>query len=64
MIKAISRLVREESGQGMAEYGLILALVAVVVIVALTSLGTSIRDTFDKVSGQIGGGSSGSGGTQ
>ena len=33
---------REEEGQGLAEYGLILALVAVACIVALTALGTNI----------------------
>jgi pilus assembly protein Flp/PilA len=31
-----------EEGQGLAEYGLILALIAVVCIAALTLLGTSI----------------------
>lgn len=38
-----------EEGQGMAEYGLILALIAIVVIAALTLLGTGIGDAFDKV---------------
>ena len=33
---------RQEEGQGLAEYGLILALVAVACIVALTALGTDI----------------------
>ena len=35
-----------EEGQGMAEYGLILALVAVVVIVALTTLGSQISSVM------------------
>ena len=39
---------KNESGQGMVEYGLIIALIAVVVIVALTSLGTSVSGIFDK----------------
>ncbi|ACX52168.1 Flp/Fap pilin component [Ammonifex degensii KC4] len=44
---------RDEEGQGMAEYGLILALIAIVVIIALTALGTSIRDKFQKVSDEL-----------
>ena len=38
----------DESGQGMVEYGLIIALIAVVVIVALRTLGTSTFNIFDK----------------
>ena len=38
----------DESGQGMVEYGLIIALIAVVVIVALRTLGTSTFSIFDK----------------
>ncbi|MBI2767928.1 MAG: hypothetical protein HYX53_18730 [Chloroflexi bacterium] len=34
-----------ESGQGLAEYGLILALIAVVAIAALGSLGQAIVDS-------------------
>ncbi|MHB8577993.1 MAG: hypothetical protein ACYDCQ_21995, partial [Dehalococcoidia bacterium] len=43
----------EETGQGMAEYGLILALVAVVVIVALTALGSGIGNTMNTVTAQL-----------
>jgi pilus assembly protein Flp/PilA len=42
-----------EAGQGMAEYGLILALVAVVVIVALTTLGSGVSGTFNSISSAI-----------
>ena len=48
-MRLINRLmvwVREERGQTMAEYGLILALVAVVVIVAITLLGSNISAFF------------------
>ena len=40
---------KNKKGQGMAEYGLILALVAVVVIVALTLLGPAIAAQIDAV---------------
>lgn len=39
----------EESGQGMVEYGLIIALVSVVVIVALTTIGTSLNSKFNSI---------------
>ena len=35
----ISRLLKEEGGQDLAEYGMLAALIAVVAIVALTALG-------------------------
>jgi pilus assembly protein Flp/PilA len=37
-----SLITRDERGQGLAEYALILALIAVVVIAAVTLLGTNI----------------------
>ena len=42
-----------EKGQGMAEYGLILALVAVVVIGALTAIGTGIGGTLNTISAKL-----------
>ena len=39
----------------MAEYGLILALVAVVVITAVTTLGNNSKSTYTKVGNTIGG---------
>lgn len=53
MLKVLKRLVKEEQGQGMAEYGLILALVAVVVIGALVLLGPAIAEKFQKVTTEI-----------
>ena len=38
-----------EEGQGLAEYALIIVLVAIAVVVALTSLGTNIYGTFDRI---------------
>ena len=39
---------KDENGQGMVEYALILGLIAVVAIVVLLALGPKIRDLFDK----------------
>jgi pilus assembly protein Flp/PilA len=53
MMKLIKRLVKEEDGQAMVEYGLLVALIAVVVIAALLVLGPNIHDMFDKASEKI-----------
>ncbi|MCC6237123.1 MAG: Flp family type IVb pilin [Dehalococcoidia bacterium] len=42
-----------EEGQAMAEYGLILALIAVVAIAALTTLGTGVSAKFGSVSAKL-----------
>ena len=39
----------DEEGQGMVEYALIIALIAVVVIVAVTKVGESVKDKFNQV---------------
>ena len=49
MKKLLKRLQKDESGQGMAEYGLIIALIAVVVIAALTVMGQRILGKFNDV---------------
>jgi len=53
--KLVKRFIQEEEGQGMAEYGLILALVAVVVIGLLTTMGTTIKAKFGEVVEGLGG---------
>lgn len=53
MLKKIKGFFIEEEGQGMAEYGLILGLIAVVVIVALTALGGQISTLFTNLTGRI-----------
>ena len=53
MSNLISRFVRDESGATAIEYGLIAALVAVVLIAALKALGTSLSTTFSNVAGNL-----------
>lgn len=43
----------DEDGQGMAEYGLIIALIAVVVIGAITLLGTRLTSKFGEVNNAL-----------
>jgi pilus assembly protein Flp/PilA len=49
----LTNLMKREEGQGMAEYGLILALVAVVVIAALSALGDGLINIFDQVVAEL-----------
>ena len=44
----------EESGQGMVEYGLIIALVSVIAIVALSALGRGVNKNFGEASAKLG----------
>jgi pilus assembly protein Flp/PilA len=47
------RISPREEGATLAEYGLLLALIAVVCIVAITALGTQISSMFNSVMGSI-----------
>ena len=47
------KLWKNEEGQGMVEYGLIIALVAIIVIAGISLLGNNIGLLFNKVSGSI-----------
>ena len=53
MFEMMKSVLQSRKGQGMVEYGLILALIAVVVIGALTLMGTNIKTMFGTVSGGI-----------
>ena len=54
MMNKIKSFFKEEEGQGMAEYALLLAGIAVVVMVAVYALGPVIRDKFTSVQTQLG----------
>ncbi len=57
MITFLKRLVTEEDGATMVEYGLMVALIAAVCIAAVTTLGTNINTKFTAVNTAITGGS-------
>ena len=46
MMSAIGRLVRRDDGQDLLEYGLLAALIAIVAMVAVSSLGNTIQTVF------------------
>ncbi len=53
MSKFVTRFLKDESGATAIEYGLIAALVAAVLVVALTSLGTKLQSTFTTVANDL-----------
>ena len=44
---------KDENGQGMVEYGLIIGLIAIAVIAVLVVLGPKVADLFKQVDEQI-----------
>ena len=46
-------LLKREEGQGMVEYGLIIALVAVALIVALGLLSGGLSNTFNSITSKL-----------
>lgn len=49
-------IIRNEDGQGLTEYALIIALVAIVAVAALTLLGGQINTIFGNINNDLGGG--------
>jgi len=49
----LQRLARDESGATAIEYGLIAALIAAVVIGALTAIGTNLNGTFTTIGSNV-----------
>ncbi|WP_026553246.1 Flp family type IVb pilin [Arthrobacter sp. H20] len=55
-IKATERLRREETGATAVEYGIMVGLIAVVIIAAVTFLGTDLERLFEEIVTAIPGG--------
>ncbi len=53
MSKFISQFVRDESGATAIEYGLFVARIAVVIVTAVTAVGTQLSDKFNSVGNTI-----------
>ena len=52
-MKTLMRLMKEESGQGLVEYVLIIALIAAVCVVILQSIGTKANTKLTDVDGSL-----------
>lgn len=54
MTNFAKRFVQDESGATAIEYGLIAALIAVVIITAVTTLGTNLSAKFNTIANKVG----------
>lgn len=51
--KYLRRLLRNESGQDLLEYALLVALIALVCVAVITSTGTNVQAIFSKISSAL-----------
>ncbi|HOP69733.1 MAG: Flp family type IVb pilin [Dethiobacteria bacterium] len=54
MLRFLKKLIKDDSGQTMAEYALILAAIAIVVLGVIFLLGDEISAVFNKITGEMG----------
>lgn len=59
MLNSFKKFWNDTSGATAIEYGLIAALVAVVIIVAVTTVGTELEETFEAIASGLSGANSG-----
>jgi pilus assembly protein Flp/PilA len=60
MSQLIRRFVREDQGQDLVEYAMLLALIALVVVGGVTTFGNAISTWYTTLSGRLPGGAAGS----
>jgi len=53
MNKFVSRFMKDESGATAIEYGLIAALIAVVIIGAVSTVGSNLKGTFNNIANNV-----------
>jgi pilus assembly protein Flp/PilA len=53
LYSGIQRFIRDEEGVTAIEYALIAALIAVVIIVAVRTVGQDVNNTFQKVANEL-----------
>ncbi|MFU8850949.1 Flp family type IVb pilin [Micromonospora sp. SL1-18] len=62
MVKLLSKLRQRDEGASAVEYGLLVALIAVVIAVAVAALGDNLSAMFDGIANTISGAGGGDGG--
>jgi pilus assembly protein Flp/PilA len=53
MVNQVMRFVNDEEGATAIEYGLLAALIAAVIVTAVTAVGTSLSGTFNPIAGSV-----------
>jgi pilus assembly protein Flp/PilA len=53
MTQFVTRFIKDENGATAIEYGLIVALISVVIITAVTSVGTSLKAKFNAINSAL-----------
>jgi pilus assembly protein Flp/PilA len=53
MSQLFRAFVTDDEGQGLVEYALLLALIAIVSIIAITNLGTKVKTVFETIDGKM-----------
>ncbi len=53
MLQHLKTFMRDEEGASAVEYGLLVALIAAVIIVAVTTIGTNLSAKFTEVAGKL-----------
>ncbi len=53
MITTLKTMIRDEEGATMVEYGLLLALIAMVALAAVKLIGTNLSTLFNTVAGNL-----------
>ena len=53
LITRLRKLLRNDSGQDLLEYALLVALIALVAVGAITATGTNVSNIFDAIAGKL-----------
>jgi len=63
MLELFAALWKDETGQDLAEYALLLAFIAIAVVLTLPLLGTAINNIFSNIEGELTAAPGGTGGS-
>jgi pilus assembly protein Flp/PilA len=53
LVRFVKSFVRQEEGQDLLEYALLVALIALVSVLAVTAAGVSVRDIFQAIADRL-----------